>query len=114
MTDSFNAVNGSAAELLGAAAAPVFTAPQPVPVEVSAPVASADHEEPSAPAEAEPEETEAPVYEPETAEFPEPAAEEHETPAEEEPQTEPALSDAAEEDAPALFGDWSGDRKSVV
>ena len=83
-------------------------------MKVPEPAAPAAYEEPVAPA-AEPEEAEAPAYEPETAEFPEPAetaepaAEESvETPAEEEPQTEPARPDAAEEDAPALFGDWSG------
>lgn len=113
MTNGFNAVNSSAAELLGAAAAPVFSAPQPVTAEGSAPSASVETpaavEEPEeAPAANEPEESPAEELSETDEPAEEPSADEPaETPAEE-PADEPAETPAAEEDAPAVFDDWSG------
>lgn len=113
MNAGYNAVNQSAAELLGTEAAPVAVLPEPEPVAAPAPV----FVQPDEPAEvpdmsvfdAVPEVNEEEQPEPEAAEpeFTEPEPEEPEEPAEE------YASDEAEnnedESAPALFDDdWSG------
>lgn len=118
MTDGFNTVNGSAAELLGAAPAPVFTAPQPAPVEYSAPAEPVQTFQPAEPEEADEPEEEAPVRAAEPEEAPENDENDNafaEVFAQEEPAEGPAEEPVEEsrsepeESAPATFDDdWSG------